>query len=365
MSEWDRSAVSEQASPPVLAGERLPFCFGMTADRRFYSSEEQAGRPAVMIAVHHASPDEVRPVIRAFIQRSEAFAACGADVLLLASADVVRRVTDDLPAPCPVQIIDCDMHFLARCRIRSGTVALVVDRNLRVALRLSTGDVVDLVSACLECLAGMPREEARDVLLPAPVLSLPHLLDRALCRTLIERFESGPSIDGGVAAIDAAGVPQNRVDVGKKRRRDSLISPSDPLHTILQEALLRRCAPEIARAFQVKVRHTDRILVARYDDSGGWFRRHRDNGAENVAFREFALSVNLNTDYDGGHLLFPEYNDHRYRPPSGGGIIFSASLLHEATPVLRGRRYVLLTFLHGDAAEERRLAYLARATGDR
>ncbi len=67
--------------------------------------------------------------------------------------------------------------------------------------------------------------------------------------------------------------------------------------------------------------------------------------------------MNLNTgEYEGGELLFPEYNDHRYCPPAGGGIIFSASLLHEAAPVTSGRRYVLLTFLHGEAAEARRLA---------
>jgi predicted 2-oxoglutarate/Fe(II)-dependent dioxygenase YbiX len=73
------------------------------------------------------------------------------------------------------------------------------------------------------------------------------------------------------------------------------------------------------------------------------------------------LSLNLNTeDYEGGHLLFPEYNDHRYSPPTGGGVIFSTAVLHEAAPVTFGRRYVLLTFLHSDAAEVRRQAYLAQ-----
>ncbi len=79
--------------------------------------------------------------------------------------------------------------------------------------------------------------------------------------------------------------------------------------------------------------HTDRILVARYDDSGGYFRRHRDNIGTSVAFRQFALSVNLNAEaYEGGYLLFPEYNDHRYRPRTGEGMVFSASLLHEGDP---------------------------------
>ena len=141
-----------------------------------------------------------------------------------------------------------------------------------------------------------------------------------------------------------------------------MISPGDDIHDLLQNVLLARCAPEIAKAFQAKITYTDRILIARYDAPAGWFLRHRDNLGENVAFREFALSLNLNTEeYEGGQLTFPEYNDHLYRPPTGAGVIFSASLLHEAAAVTRGRRYVLLTFLHGDTAEAARQAYEARS----
>jgi hypothetical protein len=38
--------------------------------------------------------------------------------------------------------------------------------------------------------------------------------------------------------------------------------------------------------------------------------------------------------------------------------VFSASLLHEATPVIKGQRYVLLTFFHNAEAQARRLAGL-------
>jgi predicted 2-oxoglutarate/Fe(II)-dependent dioxygenase YbiX len=196
---------------------------------------------------------------------------------------------------------------------------------------------------------------------PAPILLLPNLLPRDVCRALIERFESSPTIDGEVARVDAAGIVRSVIDHKKKHRRDLMISPDEDLHVILRDILLSRCAPEIARAFQVHVAYTDRILISRYDDNGGWFRRHRDNAAENVAFREFALSLNLNTEeYEGGHVLFPEYNDHRYRAPTGAGAIFSTAVLHEAAPVTKGHRYVLLTFLHSAAAEVRRQAYVER-----
>jgi predicted 2-oxoglutarate/Fe(II)-dependent dioxygenase YbiX len=147
------------------------------------------------------------------------------------------------------------------------------------------------------------------------------------------------------------GEAQARLDLDKKKRRDIELPAGSEIHTLALGLVAARIAPEVKRAFQRDITFADRILIARYDDDGGYFKRHRDNAAPQTAFREFAVSLNLNTDeYEGGELLFPEYNDHRYSPPAGGAIVFSASLLHEAAPVTRGSRYVLLTFLCGASA---------------
>jgi len=238
---------------------------------------------------------------------------------------------------------------------------LVLDRSLRVALRARPAEDKDIAGACLAALDALPREAPRAVAMPAPAIVLPNLLPPDYCRFLIDLFERGAAAEGTVAGLDTAGRPRNVVDHDRKRRRDLLIEHESAPHRSLRAILLERCRPPIARAFQVEVAHTDRILLARYDDTGGWFRRHRDNEAESIAFRQFALSLNLNTgDYEGGELLFPEYNDHRHAPPAGGGIVFASSVLHEVAPVTRGRRYVLLTFFHSEAAEARRRAAAAQ-----
>ena len=62
-----------------------------------------------------------------------------------------------------------------------------------------------------------------------------------------------------------------------------------------------------------------------------------------------AMTLNLNTgEYEGGHLRFPEYGGHLYRPATGDAVLFSCVLAHEATPVTAGRRFVLLTFFRAD-----------------
>ena len=37
-------------------------------------------------------------------------------------------------------------------------------------------------------------------------------------------------------------------------------------------------------------------------------------------------------------------------PPAGGAVVFSCSLLHEVSPMVRGKRYAFLPFLYDDAA---------------
>ena len=59
----------------------------------------------------------------------------------------------------------------------------------------------------------------------------------------------------------------------------------------------------------------------------------------------------LNPDeYEGGLLRFPEYGGSLYTAPLGGAVVFSCSLLHEATPVTAGKRFVFLPFLYDEAA---------------
>ena len=44
-------------------------------------------------------------------------------------------------------------------------------------------------------------------------------------------------------------------------------------------------------------------------------------------------------EFEGRQLWFPEFSRRLYKAPTGGAVVFSCSLLHEATPVTRGRRY--------------------------
>src|SRR5215468_9534441 len=97
----------------------------------------------------------------------------------------------------------------------------------------------------------------------------------------------------------------------------------------------------------------ERFLVGCYSvEDGGHFVAHRDNTTKGTAHRRFAASVNLNADFDGGEVSFPEYGPRGLKPPPGGAVVFSCSLLHAVSKVTRGSRYAFLPFIYDDEAAQ-------------
>lgn len=139
-------------------------------------------------------------------------------------------------------------------------------------------------------------------------------------------------------------------DPGFKRRKDFNIADQE-LIAALQTRFLRRVVPEIAKVHQFRVTRMERYIVSCYAaEDGGHFAAHRDNTTKGTAHRRFAVSVNLNDDFDGGEVSFPEYGPRSFKAPPGGAVVFSCSLLHKVSKVSRGRRYAFLPFLYDDAA---------------
>jgi predicted 2-oxoglutarate/Fe(II)-dependent dioxygenase YbiX len=193
----------------------------------------------------------------------------------------------------------------------------------------------------------------------APVLILPRVFEPDLCQRLIAVYEA----DGGAASGVMRDIDGRTVGVMDdfKRRRDVFVA-DDALRRELMNRITLRLAPQIRRVFQFNPTRLERYLVACYDAAdGGYFRPHRDNETLATAHRRFAVSINLNAeDFEGGDLSFPEFGPRTYRPPTGGAVVFSCSLQHEATPVTRGRRYAFLPFLYDDAGQALRDAHQAR-----
>jgi len=350
--------MTEAASYRV--GDRAPPVVGGYADGRLFSLEAQLGRTLVLVVADGAGPAQQSAWASLCAGGAEALAACEAEAAVLVSMGV-PAMTAHLNPPTPGIVISLPGADLAPLGGQGPAAdVLIIDRAGRIAERFSAADPEAGFAAALAAATRLQLGPPTIRRSAAPVLMVPNLIDVDLRRALIEAFESGAHEIGAMASVDANGDAIVRVSDAKKMRRDLLLDADHPLHGEVVQVLGQRLAPELFRAFHLEVAHADRILIARYDHTGGYFHRHRDNAAPHVAFRQFAVSINLNTgDYTGGELEFPEFGPELYLPPAGAAAVFSASLLHAARPVLSGSRYVLLTFLHNQAAEQRRVQSLA------
>lgn len=196
----------------------------------------------------------------------------------------------------------------------------------------------------------------------APILILPRVFEPALCTHLIGLYEAdGGRESGFMRQVDGRTVGVN--DKSFKSRKDYDIVDRD-LIAALQARFMRRVVPEIAKVHQFKVTRMERYIVSCYAaEEGGHFSAHRDNTTSGTAHRRFAVSINLNDDFDGGEVSFPEYGPRSFKAPPGGAVVFSCSLLHAVSRVTRGRRYAFLPFLYDDAAARIR-EQNARFVGD-
>ena len=190
---------------------------------------------------------------------------------------------------------------------------------------------------------------------PVPILVLPNVFEPEFCHRLIAAYEAqGGEESGFMREVDGKTIRVS--DPSHKRRKDHVIE--DPmLIKAVQARIVRRINPEIEKVYAFRATRMERYIVGCYAaEDGGHFRPHRDNQTKGTAHRRFAVSINLNAEFEGGEVSFPEYGPRAYKAPAGGAVVFPCALLHAVSRVTVGRRYAFLPFLYDDAAARLREA---------
>ncbi len=256
-------------------------------------------------------------------------------------------------AAAPLLLCDPERKFLpallSQGSISFGQTAglrtrvIVLDANQRIAGTFdtrplpSTADAIAALADSVRSNGGAGQVIATPM---APVLVLPRIFEPDFCAQVIRLWEKGDHQDSGVSSR------YGNVGVAELKRTEDYMVSEPMMQKAISDRLAYRVGPELTKAFAFDRQFTfDAHVVLSYSvDGRHFFGAHRDNGAPTTADRAFAVSLNLNDDFDGGELVFPEYAGVKVSPPAGAAAVFSCSVLHEALPVTRGRRFVLTTF---------------------
>jgi peroxiredoxin/predicted 2-oxoglutarate/Fe(II)-dependent dioxygenase YbiX len=236
----------------------------------------------------------------------------------------------------------------------------LLDANLRVTHIYHVQNILTSLQELLSDLQKIPKEEPHVISMQAPVLLIPKVFPLDFCQELIDIWHTDNGESGFMKAI--GNKTGGYIDHSHKIRNDHFVQ-DEKLTNRINHYILTRVVPEVEKAYNYRITRQESYRIAGYDSqAGGFFKAHRDNTTGGTAHRRWAMSLNLNSDeYEGGYLRFPEYGPHLYKPGTGDAVIFSCSLLHEATRVTSGFRFVLLNFFYGDKEAEARIAYENRA----
>jgi predicted 2-oxoglutarate/Fe(II)-dependent dioxygenase YbiX len=342
--------LSEPGDHGVILGDPVPWFAAPLIGEGAFNLQVAAGRWIVLSFLGSPADPRVQEELSTLLRQADVF-----DEDRLVFYGVLTAPPVD-PAPyvklCTAAIgfvADYDGTLSRRYGAAARPRTVVLDPMLRAVADIGWDYPAGHARAVCEVLASLPSvDDSAGVPLTAPVLIVPRVFEFPLCEALIQLYDRFGGRDSGFL-FDVDGKTTRVVDYRVKRRSDLVVAHPE-LREAIRRSVVRRLAPAIERFFQFQATRMDRYIVACYDSAvGGHFSRHRDNINIGARHRRFAVSINLNKDYEGGDLVLPEFGRRTYRAPHGGAIVFSCGALHQVTPVTSGRRYAFLPFLYGEA----------------
>ncbi len=323
-----------------MIGQRLPNFLRLDRDSRavnFY--QECCARPLLLISVGAGQPlPDLKPLIDSRWM-----------LVVLQTVEQPFKLPEIAGADL---ILADDGQVSAFLSAASEPTALLLDSQFRLLLRTACAELDPLA-------AGKLLDDALSASVQAPLLVVPRVLSVALCRQLIDAYQSNNEMSGVLRSEGgrAVYVPEPEVKI----RREHRLVQGHPLWQEVEQRLRCCLLPEIVWSFNYQVSRFEGVKVVAYDGSeGGYFAPHRDNDGQDTSHRRFAMTLNLNTEqYSGGDLCFPEYGQC-VKPDTGSAVVFSCNLAHEARRVSQGVRYALVSFFFSDAEQLQKMDYERR-----
>jgi len=333
-----------QPQSAIGPGDRVPnFSLPDQENTRRSFYHEVTARPILLLLAPSPAAPGPRALLAELAERRADVARAGAEVYVISGESVVANAVVSAELGCPYRIFaDPAGQMLAALMAGSQAPArlLLLDGNQRV-VEVFEGSIgpEGLAGVLTFCEAETRQGETAEVLgRAAPILLLPRVLEPGVCRQLIGLWEAEHH-EGGFSTGQT-----NTYDSSKKKTLEHVIQ--DPaLRRQISFTLARRVAPELAKVFNYRApfQFDAHVVMCYQPERQDFFGLHRDDlRPENQ--RRFALSLNLNDDFEGGELHFPEYSPDGYKMAAGTACVFACPLLHEARPVTKGRRFVMTSF---------------------
>ncbi len=228
-------------------------------------------------------------------------------------------------------------------------LTILLNANQKILGLLTNRNATNHLGDVLRAMEQQPAMD-KDFLITrvhAPVLMIPEALSASLCAELLAYWQQGEQYQGTIGMGK-----DTKVVASGKRRVDVNIDDRALLQKV-DAYLYRSILPEIKKVASFDALFRERYKIGCYDATdAGYYNQHRDTGIPGLAHRRYSMSLVLNDEFEGGYLTFPEYGKVHYRLEARSALLFPSTLLHAVSPVTKGKRYVMVSFFHGEQEEE-------------
>lgn len=148
---------------------------------------------------------------------------------------------------------------------------------------------------------------------------------------------------------------EGKIEEGEDHKvRDSKITwlpTNDPKNEFIYRKVCDAILTSNNSLFNFDLLYMEDLQFAEYN-KGSFYASHKDAGFSNNFSRKlsFVLQLSDPNDYEGGELVL--YESSLLKPvvadkKQGTVIVFPSYLIHEVTPITKGKRHSLVTWVHG------------------
>ena len=171
------------------------------------------------------------------------------------------------------------------------------------------------------------------------------LYDPSECRPIVEDIQKLDSWNAALIREAEEGGDYNIVARSDVRSASTLNSAAaERLYEEFEMKLDLLVKPLVRQLWKLDLRTHSGTHLLKYE-AADHYQPHRDTGLGFDA-RYFSVVCYLNDDFTGGRTLFPTLN-YAVTPEAGKAILFPSNYLHGSEPVIKGRKFVLVSWIEG------------------
>jgi hypothetical protein len=171
------------------------------------------------------------------------------------------------------------------------------------------------------------------------------LYDPAQCASIVEFAQGKDAWEAAQVVVESEGGSCDMVLPDTRVARVVNRAQTAQIHDEFEAKVSSIVIPMIRQIWGTDLSEQEGTQIVRYS-AGGHYVPHKDADERELARRYFTVLCYLNDDFEGGKTNFLSLN-FAATPLPGKTLVFPSRYLHCAEPVIRGEKFVFVTWVCG------------------